>query len=255
MSSINNSSEGWQYLKSMADKLGGAKNISDADLKKLLMNADSDGDGLISVFEFKEEFLNSDKYKDLEDDFLKAFEAIAKGDGKNESISDNDISDACEKAEDAAQATEEADSSGGGGGADGGGGSSGGGGGSNGTNGTNSKEPTAETAISRSDLEGKDIQTLQNDRGELLTDIGSLRSEKETAVAESEAQVTSLKESFDQASAAFADLIDVKSEADEAVRECAQNVLDMESNKNDVNDQVSTQQATVDEASALVSTV
>ncbi|MBE7705614.1 MAG: hypothetical protein E7Z90_07395, partial [Cyanobacteria bacterium SIG29] len=182
MSNINNSAEGWNFFKSMADKLGGAKNISDADLKKLLMNADSDGDGLISELEFKEEFLSSDEYKDLEDDFLDAFEAIAKGDGKNESISDSDITDACEKAGDAAKAAEEAAKSSGGGG-----GSSGGGGGSNGTNGTNSKEPTAETAISRSDLESKDIQTLQNDRGQLLTDIGSLRSEKETAVADSEA--------------------------------------------------------------------
>ena len=146
MSSINNSSEGWKYLKSMADKLGGAKNISDADLKKLLMNADADGDGVISVFEFKEEFLNSGEYKDLEEDFLKAFEAIAKSDGKNESISDNDISDACDKAEEAAKAAEEAESSGGGGGADGGGGSNGGGSGSNGSNnnGNTNKQPSTQ---------------------------------------------------------------------------------------------------------------
>ena len=112
MSSINNSSEGWKYLKSMADKLGGAKNISDADLKKLLMNADDDGDGLISELEFKEEFLSSEEYKDLEEDFLKAFEEIAKNDGEKGSISEEDITDACKKVEDAVQ---EASSSNGGG--------------------------------------------------------------------------------------------------------------------------------------------
>ena len=147
MSEISNSQNAWSKFKSLAQQVMGTKELSDAQLKKLMKDSDANGDGLFSLDEFKEALSTYDEYMDLEEEFLEAFESIAIGDGEAASISDEDIESAIKGVEEAAEA-------GGGGGPSGGGGPGGG----------PKTDPTKDNAdkqesLSRSDLEGKDVDT------------------------------------------------------------------------------------------------
>ena len=65
MSGISNSQNAWSKFKSLAQQVMGTKELSDAQLKKLMNDSDSNGDGLFSLDELKEALSSYDEYMDL----------------------------------------------------------------------------------------------------------------------------------------------------------------------------------------------
>lgn len=123
MSEIVNSKDAWNKFKIFAKQVAGANNISDADIQKLIKDADINDDGLISQGEFSDTLLTYEDYIKVEDSYLDAFNAIAKEDGDVDSISDKDISsilDGLEETESSESASGGAAGGGGGSGASGG---------------------------------------------------------------------------------------------------------------------------------------
>ena len=74
-------SAAFDLLKSLASKVGGKSEVTEKDVKKMMKDADTDGDGIISEAEFKEVYMSTEEYEKLEDDYLEAFEAVAELDG------------------------------------------------------------------------------------------------------------------------------------------------------------------------------
>ena len=240
-----NSQNAWSKFKTLAQQVMGTKDISDADLKKLMKDSDSNGDGLFSIDEFKETLSSYDEYMDLEEEFLEVFNAIAMGDGENTSISEDDIESAINGAEEAAEnATGDSPS---------------GSGPSNGPSGGPKQDPAKDTnqqeSISRSDIEGKDVNTLQNEKGSLLNDISSVRDEKTNAIAESKQKTDASQQEYDTATQAFDELIKTQEETDEAAQQASDKVQELNTQKSDKNSEISTQEGVVSEANTLVSTI
>ena len=156
MSEIINNQNAWSKFKSLAQQVIGTNDINDADLKKLLSDSDTNGDGLFSLDELKNALTSYEEYMALEEEFIEVFNAIAKEDGESSSISEQDITSAINGAKEGADVASENDVQSGGNGPSGG--PSGGGPKPDPTKGGNEQD-----SISRSDLEGKDIQTLQNE--------------------------------------------------------------------------------------------
>ena len=232
----------------MAGKINGTDKVSHEDLQKLLKEADKDGDGIIELQEFKDAFLTSEEYKNLEEEYLAAFEEIAKLDGKEGSISTEDIADAIEAYDklDAETETPEAP-------APSSGGSSGGGGGGGGSTGGGTTPTGGEDKVG--DLSGKELPELKSERSDVLKDIGSLRSEKTQAVSQADTEVTNAQESYDEATKALADIVKEKVEAKETTNEYAQDVMTFEDQKNALQSDISDQKGVVSQATDLVSTI
>ena len=251
MSEINNSKDAWSQFKLLAQKLGGTKNISDADIKELIQKSDLDDDGFISLDEFENTLLTYKDYIDVEDSYLEAFEAIAKEDGDEKSISDKDI-ESILNSEGGGSAAQGADSSGGNGSNSGGGGPSGGGSGDS-PSGVDSSGK--QEAVSHSDLESKSADTLQSERGNLLNDISSVRDEKNSAIEQASQKTDSLQTDYNNATQDFADLVLAQEETDEKAKEASDYVKDIDSQKSDKNSEISNQESVINDASALVKTV
>ena len=86
MSEIINNQNAWSKFKSLAQQVIGTNNINDADLKKLLGDSDTNGDGLFSLDELKNALTSYEEYMALEEEFIEVFNAIAKEDGESSSI-------------------------------------------------------------------------------------------------------------------------------------------------------------------------
>ena len=245
MAEISNSQNAWSKFKSLAQQVMGTKDVSDAELKKLMKDSDSNGDGLFSLDEFKEALSTYDEYMDLEEDFLEAFEAIAIGDGEAASISDEDIESAIKGAEEAVEAAE----------ASGGGAPSGGGPSGSPQNDLGKDKQNQQEGITRSDIEGKDVDTLQNEKSNLLNDISSMRDEKNTAIADAKQKTADTQKEYENATQAFDDLITTQEETEESAQQASDKVQELSTQKSDKNSEISTQEGVVSEATTLVSTI
>ena len=236
-----NSQNAWSKFKSLVGNAMGTKDISDAELKKFMKDADANGDGLFSLDEFNQAMLSYEEYMNLEDDYLEAFESIAKEDGEIESISEDDLKACLEE-------TEEPSSAGGGGGPTGGGGPR--------TN-QDGTQPdiNAPQSVSHSDLEGKEVGELQNEKSGLLNDITSARNEKNAAISDAKQKTDSLKNDYENATKSFDDLLKTQEETDESAKEASQNVQDLNNQKSIKNGEISTQEGVVTEATTLVNTI
>ena len=210
MSGISNSQNAWSKFKSLAQQVMGTKELSDAQLKKLMNDSDSNGDGLFSLDELKEALSSYDEYMDLEEEFLESFESIAIEDGEAASISDEDIEAAINGVEEVAEA--------------GGGGGSGGGTGGGTKTGANKDNADKQESLSRTDLEGKDVDTLQNEKGNLLNDISSVRDEKNTAIADSKQKTEETQKEYENATQAFDELITTQEETEESAQAASDKV-------------------------------
>ena len=241
MSGISNSQNAWSKFKSLAQQVMGTKELSDAQLKKLMNDSDSNGDGLFSLDELKEALSSYDEYMDLEEEFLESFESIAIEDGEAASISDEDIEAAINGVEEVAEA--------------GGGGGSGGGTGGGTKTGANKDNADKQESLSRTDLEGKDVDTLQNEKGNLLNDISSVRDEKNTAIADSKQKTEETQKEYENATQAFDELITTQEETEESAQAASDKVQELNTQKSDKNSEISTQEGVVSEATTLVSTI
>ena len=258
MSEIRNSKDAWSFFKTLAQQVGGTNNVSDADIKELIKKADTNNDGLIFESELKDTLLTYDKYLSIEDSYLEAFEALAKEDGVNDSISDDDIN-AILNAENGENITPEASGAGGGADSTGGGGSNGGGGPTGA--GPSSRNKTGENAIdthenvSRSDLEGKDASALQSERSGLLSDLSSMRNEKNAAIAQADSETSQSQSDYNKATQNFASLLSTQDETEQSAKDASQKVQDLETKKTDQNSRISEQKGVIQEATATVQTI
>lgn len=248
MSEIINNQNAWSKFKSLAQQVIGTNDINDADLKKLLSDSDTNGDGLFSLDELKNALTSYEEYMALEEEFIEVFNAIAKEDGESSSISEQDITSAINGAQEGADVASENDAPSGGNGPSGG--PSGGGPKPDPTKGGNEQD-----SISRSDLEGKDINTLQNEKNGVLNDISSVRDEKATAIAGAEQKTKSTQEEYENATKNFDDLIKTQEETEESAQKASDKVQELNTQKSDKNSEISTQEGVVSDATTLVSTI
>ncbi len=234
----------WNVLMQLAGKINGTDNVSHDDLQKLLKEADENGDGIIELQEFKDAFLTSEEYKKLEDEYLEAFESIAKLDGEEESISTEDIEDAIAEYDklDTEETAPEAPQN------VGGGGSSGGGGGGSQTTGADKKEAVG-------DLTSKELPELKSERSDVLSDITALRTEKGEAVTKVDAEVDTAQEGYNDATKALADIVKEKVKAEKTTNEYADEVIVFEDQKNALQSDITEQEGVISEATNLVSTI
>lgn len=257
MSEIRNSQDAWSFFKTLAQQVGGTNNISDAEIKELIKKADTNNDGLIFENELKDTLLTYDKYLGIEDSYLEAFEAIAKEDGVDDSISDDDIDsimngiDSAIAATGADEASAPADGSEGSGSS----GGSGTGGGTGNGNETGNNEVTQHENVSRSDLEGKDSSALQNERSGLLNDLSSMRNEKNAAIADADKKTSEMQSSYDKATQDFTNLLATQEETEQSAIDASQKVQDLETKKSDQNSRISEQKSAIEQANSVVQTV
>ncbi|MBE7705510.1 MAG: hypothetical protein E7Z90_06875 [Cyanobacteria bacterium SIG29] len=249
MSGGINSNDAWNKLLDLAKKVGGTDAVNNASVERMIKLADQNGDGLISFSEFQE------TYDNIEDEYLEAFEAIAGNDGDVETMSQMDI--------DAMTQTGNASGPQGSGG-NGGSAPTGGGGPTGGNQQPEAQGagdvPTGATAISASDLAGKDAATLQSDRASLTNDIASMRSQKDAAAAQARQEAETAKGAYDQANVAFDELMEQceaqkeeRSEAAQKVDEAQESVSTAEGAVSDQESTISDTQATIDAAQSNLS--
>ena len=249
MSGGINSNDAWNKLLDLAKKVGGTDAVNNASVERMIKLADQNGDGLISFSEFQE------TYDNIEDEYLEAFEAIAGNDGDVETMSQMDI--------DAMTQTGNASGPQGSGG-NGGSAPTGGGGPTGGNQQPEAQGagdvPTGATAISASDLAGKDAATLQSDRASLTNDIASMRSQKDAAAAQARQEAESAKSTYDNANVAFDQLMEQieaqkeeRSEAAQKVDEAQEGVNTAETAVSDQESAISDTQATIDAAQSNLS--
>ena len=236
-------SAAFDLLKSLASKVGGKSEVTEKDVKKMMKDADTDGDGIISEAEFKEVYMSTEEYEKLEEDYMEAFEAVAELDGE-EGISSEDLDSAVEKYEEEQAAKEEdGDSSSTGGGPGGPGGP-----GNPGTNPNTTPNPegTSDGSLDPVSLsEQNTMDELTGKRDSAMDTVASQREAKEAAIADAEAKTEAEKEKYDNATKAFADKL---KEKDEALTEAEQNIVDLEDCKTALNEEITNQESKVTEA-------
>ena len=110
-------SDGWSLLKSMIGNINAIPEaeITNADVKKFLQEADLNKDGKVTQDEFIKSCEKSSDYKELEEKYMATFKEIAKLDKDCSSISLDDIDNAVEEIEEieAAEETQGVDAPGG----------------------------------------------------------------------------------------------------------------------------------------------
>ena len=236
MSSPLDKTNSWGLLKGLAGKVNGKNKLTDAELKKILKVADKNADGLIELNEYKNAFFTLDEYSNLEDEFLESFEAIAKIDGNEKSISETDITNAIEELKKLEHQSESTQSSSG----------------SSSYSGSSSpKNNDNQTA----DLTSKDFSTLKSERSQILSDISSKRSEKEQAVAAANIDVSSKQTAYNNATKTFQDLVKQKMESQQTTNEYAQDVVAFEDQKNTFNAEISAQEGLINASKSTISTL
>ena len=235
MSSPIGETNSWGLLRDLAGKVNGKTEITDAELKEILEEADKNEDGLIDLQEYKDAFLTLEEYSNLEEEFLEAFEAIAQMDGEEETISETDITKAIEELEKIEQETETTQTSGGS------------------SDYSGSYTPRNNDKTQTTDLTSKDLPALQSERSQVLSDIGSKRSEKEQAVAAANVDVASKQTAYDNATKAFQDLVKQKMETEQTTNEYAQEVVILEDQKTAVNEEISTQEGLISDTNSTIS--
>lgn len=232
----------WNVLMQLAKRVNGTDEVTHSDLQKLLKEADKNNDGLIELLEFKEAFLSSDEYKDLEEEYLAAFEEISKLDGDGSSISQSDINDAIAEYDKLANEVENssADSY-----------SYNNNYNSNSDNNTNNSNNNQTTQ----DLSKKELPELKSERAEVLNQISSLRTEKTEAIAQADSDVAEAQNNYNDATKAFSELVQEKIDSEETTNEFAQKVIDYEKQKNTLNSDITEQKSAVADAEDIVSTL
>ena len=226
----------FDVMKSLAQKAGGSGDISRADATKMFKKSDLDGDGIISLEEFKDFYMSTDDYESLEEEYLEAFEALSDIDGE-EGLSEEDMNSAMEEA---GELPAEVPSSGGG---------SGGGGG------PTSKNPTTQNEsdgnLDPVQLSEKYSESeLGSKRSDAMNTLAEQREAKEKATEQAEQKVETTKEEYDNATKAFADKLAAK---EEQLTELEENIVEIEETKEAVNTEVTAQKEAVSQCETTVS--
>jgi len=224
-------------LRKLASQIKGDTEITNDEIKKMLLEADSNKDGLIDQFEFKEAFSKAEDYAKLEEEYMKAFEEIAEYDKDKTSLSTADIDNAIKqddalKKVDTASPEAASDSPGGG---------------YNPTNGDDKTDP--------GDLTNKELPELKTERTEVLSDLNAKRNEKAQALSAAGIDVDTAKTAYNEKTAAFADIVKEKAENEKNTNEYAKKVTNFEDLKVAVNGEIAKQEGVVTKATELITTI
>ena len=232
MSSNNNLTTSWASLMKLASQVKGKSELTTDELQNILKVADKNNDGLLELQEFKDAFLSAEEYMNLEEEFLVSFEEISKFDNDEESISKKDIENAI-KEYDKSLKTETP---------------------STGSADFYSNNNTSSNNKSE-DLSSKDSNELKSGRSGILSDISSKRAEKEKALSQANLDIDTKQQVFDDATKAFSELVNSKLEAEKTTNEYAKEIAICEDKKNTINGEIQKQQGTINETTALISTL
>ena len=221
----------WKLLLKLAGSVDGADKISNDDLQKMLKNADKNNDGLVALDEFKETFLSSEEYMELEEEYLAVFEKMAKFDNNAETISKEDITAAIEEYNNQENNKMSFGTSG------------------SGYSGSSSLKNNDV------DLSNKELPELKLGRSEILKEIDSLRTQKSDAITQTENDMLKAQEGYDEATKAFADNVKQKMEANQTTNKFAKDVVSFEDQKNTIQSDISKQKGVISTAKTLISTI
>lgn len=240
----------------LAKRVNGTDEVSHSDLQKLLKQADKNNDGLVELFEFKEAFITSDKYKDLEEEYLAAFEEISKFDGDSASISESDINVAISEYDKIASVAENinVNSSLSSGNSSSNVNSSINVNGSGSASGNRSRSGN-NNKVNSLNLSNKELSELKSERSDVLSEISSARSEKSQAISQANSDVSTAQKGYSDATKEFAEIVQEKIEAEETTNEYAKNVVDYENQKNALDSDITNQKGAISEAENTVSTI
>ncbi|MBQ8887484.1 MAG: C39 family peptidase [Candidatus Gastranaerophilales bacterium] len=246
-------SKAYDVMKSLAQKVSGSEDVSRSDAKKMFKSADTDGDGILSLDEFKSFYMSTDDYQSLEEDYLEAFEAIAGLDGE-EGLSEEDIESVSEEVKanevDETQAANGAGSSGGGGG----GGGGGNGGGSDKTN------NDTQTGVKPVSLTGNETPAeLREGRDDVLSSLQEAKNAKSEiknsdAYKSAEDSYENADETYNESLDALVDIYNQKKEAGEQLTEQEENLVELEEEKDAITEEVNAQKETITNVETQIST-
>lgn len=238
-------SQAYDVMKKLAEKVGGSEDISYTKAKKILKKADTDGDGIISLSEFKDFYMSTEEYENLEDEYLEAFELLGDLDGE-EGFSFDDIDSAIKEAKES-EKSKEAESPSAASGVSGGGGS---GGGTSSL--TSDKSEVSTSNVKSVSLTGNETaEELRTDRSETLSQLSDLEKEKsdiksnETYKNAEDAYKNSTQD-YDDSLDALADIYKEKQEAGEALTEEQENFIALEEARDALTEEKSAQNEVID---------
>lgn len=261
-------SDGWLLLRKMIGNINGSavSDVSNSDVKKLLEDADTNKDGVVTKDEFEKACKESSDYQDLEQKYLAVFKKLASLDNNAESISAEDIEAALKAIEDA----EKSENTSGGGGV-GGTGGAGGTGGTKTTDGLGSPDSTSATGdvdekgntqpetqattlatVAAVSISGNEsVSELRTGRTAELEELNRKKNQKadllnDNAYVEAENAYNASAEQYNASLGALADTLQQKQEAGEALSEEEQTFLSLQETKADLEAQVSEQNGVID---------
>lgn len=256
-------SDGWLLLRKMIGNINGSavSDVSNSDVKKLLEDADTNKDGVVTKDEFEKACKESSDYQDLEQKYLAVFKKLASLDNNAESISAEDIEAALKAIEDA----EKSENTSGGGGV----GGTGGAGGTDSTKtvdglgatdkttetdnvDTQSETQTLSSTITAVSLSGSESASeLRTGRTAELEELNRKKNQKadlqnDRAYVEAENAYNASTEKYNQSLGALTDTLQQKQEAGDALSEEEQTFLSLQETKADLEAQVSEQNGVID---------
>ncbi len=237
-------SQAYDVMKKLAEKVGGSEDISYTKAKKILKKADADGDGIISLSEFKDFYMSTEEYENLEDEYLEAFELLGDLDGED-GFSFDDIDSAIKEAKETEKAKEaEAPSVASG--------VSGGGGFGGSSLKTDNKTQESTSGVKAVSLTGNETaEELRTDRGETLTQLNDLKKQKsdiksDEAYKSAEDAYKNSTKDYDDSLDALADIYREKEEAGEQLTEEEENFIALEEARDTLTEEKSAQNEAID---------
>ena len=236
-------SKAYDVMKSLAQKVSGGDDVSRSDAKKMFKDADTDGDGILSLDEFKNFYMSTEDYQALEEDYLEAFEAIS-GLDKEEGLSEEDIEAASEEVE-VTDVDEVLSSSGVG--SSGGSGPSGGGPSSP----SNPTETPSETGIKAVTLTGNETPAeLRSGRDDVLSSLQEAKAAKaeiknSDEYKSAEDAYKTANDDYNKSLDALADIYNQKKESGEQLTEQEENLVKLEEEKDAITEEVNGQKEAI----------
>ena len=238
--------------KLMKSSSGSDVALTEADVKKLMEEADINGDSILTSEEFQQYYKENENYQELEEDYINAFETIAglkKEEGETQGLTIEDIEEANEKIAEEKETEEnkEPDSPDGGSGSSGGGGGGGSFGGTTPTVNGNSDGNLDPTSLS----EQYNMNDLSSKRGEALSTLDKQREAKEAAVADAEAKTNEAQEKYNEA---MSNLVDTIKNQEEELTDLEKEIVDTEEIQSELNTEIGNQEGIVSDCNEQVNT-
>lgn len=245
--------QAFSMMKKLAAKVHGSDSITRAQAEEMLKNADTDGDSIISLSEFKDFYMSTEDYQSLEDDYLEAFEFLSGLDGED-GFSIGDLDSAIEQTAEAEETEEVKDS-------DSVGGSSGG---SytpkpTTTDNTGDDKDSVESTVKSVSLTGDETTTeLRTGRSDVLDDLSELRNKKadvksEQAYEDAENAYNTASMNYDKSLDDLAQIYIDRQNANDDLTKEQENFLELKKGRDEINGNINTKNSDIDNLNTNIS--